>query len=417
MRSYALQKVKSREALWALWLLMMLYLCRDSLYSNVVIGFVLSYLCQAALFAAGCAILLWRNKGCLKELISDKRILFSACIAVVLLLPMVAKRDWQLMYFSVLFAVVYSVLVSMLIDMKTLARMYVIVLGILAVFSVLNAYCLRFYADAGVAVPPIILNSMGVRYYNFGLSAVYVDWLKWRNLGIFREPGVYQFFLILALYLNNDVCDWANRFEYWALNIILGFTMLTTLAYGGIVEMAILIVVVFFEKGWYRNRNAQLIAVGFILTLVIAYNVIHWLDGPLWGEIWMLKHKLSRGGDSVTDRVGSIVVNLDLFLKSPIVGAKVRDILYHPAIFNNTSSSTIIMAMFGLLGATLHIGAWLAMTWKKNRNVLFNLLFALILSMGFNSENLVADFFLWLFPIMAVCEKLLPRIERKKFKK
>lgn len=407
MHNITLAENKAYKFVWALWLLAMLYLCRDSIYCYTIIGFFPAYLLQFALFATGFLFLIWMNRANLKKLVLSKRLLLGYCSAAVLLFPMLVKRDWQLMYFSVLFAVIYAVLVSFWIDLKSLSKLYVIVMTALAAISVVCTYGLRFLADAGIAKPPILVNTIGTLYYNYGLSVVFIGSLKWRCLGIFREPGVYQFFLILALYLHNDVCEWENRGFYWVINIILGFTILTTLAYGGILEMALLVVVLFFEKGWYKNRYGQLIAVGFILFLVVAYNIIHWLDGPLWGEIWMLKHKFSMGGESVTDRFGSILVNSKLFLESPLVGKMVAEILYHPDIFNNTSSTTIIMAMFGVFGAALHICSWIALTWKKNRCVLYNLLFALIMAMAFNTENLIADIFLWLFPIMAVCEKIL----------
>lgn len=407
MGDFASQKNNAKICLWGLWLLAMLYLCRDSIYTNTWIGFLPSYILQFVLFAMGFVALLWTNKAGLGNLIFSRRSAFAFCSAVVLLLPMVVKHDWQLMYFSVLFAVIYAVLVSFWIDLKSLSGCFVIVMTVLAAVSFVCTYGLRFLADDGIAVPPVLINAIDTHFYNYGLSVVYIGSLRWRCIGIFREPGVYQFFLILALYLHNDICEWDNWAFYWIINIILGFTMLATLSYGGIVEMALLIVVLFFEKGWYKNRRCQIVAAAMILALVAAYNIIHWIDGPLWGEIWMLKHKFSMGGESVTDRFGSIIVNTKLFLQSPLFGTNVAQILYHPDILNNTSSTTIIMAMLGMAGAALHIGSWIALTWKRDRFFVYNLLFAFILAMSFNTENLIADFFLWLFPIMAVCEKIL----------
>lgn len=407
MNGFMQQLNNKRNYLWALWLIAMLYLSRDSMYSTAVIGFGRSYALQGVLFGVSILAILLKYKSDLKTLILSPHMFFAVGAFVILLFPAVLKRDWQLMYFSVLFVVIYSVVVSLLIDLKSLSRLFVLIIGSLSLSSLICTYCLRFLADAGLLVPAYLRNSVGTEMYNYFVSNVYIWELKWRNTGIFREPGVYQFFLILALYLNSDVCDWEKAMCYWGLNAILGFTMFSTLAFGGIAEMALLAVALFFEKGWYRNRKAQLIALGGIVAMVIAYNVIHWLDGPLWGEIWMLKHKFSMGGESVTDRFGSIAVNTRLFLQSPIIGDKVSTILFHPEILNNTSSTTIIMAMFGVFGALLHIGSWLVLTWKRDRNILYNLIFALILSMSFNTENLITDIFLWLFPIMAVCEKVL----------
>lgn len=411
MLCFAQHENKYRACLWSLWLLAMLYLCRDSMYCREVIGFEECSVIQFALFGLMGVYFLLCNRHRFREVITDRRIVFAAAVSVIMVFPMLLKRDWQLMYFSILFAVLYSVLVSFMIDLRTLSRLYVICIICLAGASILCTYCLRFLADAGIAVPPILSISTGTKYYNYGISTVFIGSLRWRSLSIFREPGVYQFFLILALYLHNDVCEWKNKWIYWTTNIFLGFSVLTTLAFGGIVEMALLIVVLFFAKGWYKDRRALLIAAVSIAAMIAAYNIIHWIDGPLWGEIWMLKHKFTTGGESVTDRFGSITANLELFLKSPLVGADVRTILWNPAVENNTSSTTIIMAMFGILGAAFHIVSWIVLTWKKDRNILFNLLFALILAMAFNTENMVADIFLWLFPVMAICEKILKQCE------
>lgn len=404
MKTNCINPERRTQGAAIVWILFMLYVCRDSIFNSRVFGFYASYFAQfaAAIVMTVSMLVIYRKKP--KELFSDNRILLAAVFSVLILLPMILKRDFQFMYFSILFAVLVSVLASFLWDYKMMAQCYIYVITILACLSLLNAYGLRFAADAG------IVNAVQVDgFYNFYGSFVPISELKWRNFGIFREPGVYQFFIILGLYLNNDVVYRQGGKGIWIINGILAAAMLSTLSFAGIAELALLIVVLFFSQGWHKKRSAWILAAVSVAVLVIAYNVIHWLDGPLWGEIWMLKHKFSNGGESVTDRFGSIYVNMKMFLSSPIIGVNEVDILYNPEIENNTSSTTILLAMLGAFGGLAHILSWLVFTWKKERCFVFNLLFAIILAMAFNTENLIADLFFWLFPIMAVCDKALPK--------
>lgn len=392
---------------WCLLITVFLYTGRDSIFCRNLIPFRTGYAIQVGLTAIGVLALLYRCRKQPKALLFDRRILLFCLCLLLYVLPMVVKRDWQMMYGSIAFAIFVPILLSFWLDAQQLSRYYILTICFFSVCSVIINYILRPVIDAGLLAPSTIRGEDG--YYNlyFGVSCLNIA-LKNRNFGIFREPGVYQFFLILALYLNNDTVQWKRVRTTWVCNFILALTMLSTLALGGLVEMALLVVVLFFDKGWYRNRKAQIIAVSGIVFAVAAYNIIHWIDGPLWGEIWMLKHKLFSGEDSVTDRTGSLVLNLQLFLAHPLFGTGLKEILQNPVLLNNTSSTTILFAMTGFLGGAFHVISWIGMTYKKNRNIIFSLAYALILSMSFNTENLITSVFFWMFPMVMLCERLQP---------
>lgn len=389
--------------LWCLLIAIFLYTTRDSIYCLNVIPFSVCYAIQAVLVGAGSLGLLYRYRRKPAALLQDRRVWLLGVCLVLVALPMAAKRDWQLMYGTVGFAIFASFLASFWTDTRSLARYYVAVLCFLAACSLVICCLLRPLILHGVITPGSIPNGYG--YYNFYFGVFCKEPALYnRNFGIFREPGVYQFFLILALYLNNDKAQWDSSRITWVCNGILSATMFTTLALGGLVEMALLAVILFFDKGWYRNRKARILALSVIGILVAAYNIIHWIDGPLWGEIWMLKHKLFSGEDSVVERVGSLQLNLQLFFSSPVFGVKLKEIVKNPILANNTSSSTILFAMLGMLGGLMHVASWIALVWQKRRNLLFSLAYAAVLAMSFNTENMITDVYLWLFPMMAVCE-------------
>ena len=64
-------------------------------------------------------------------------------------------------------------------------------------------------------------------------------------------------------------------------------------------------------------------------------------------------------------------------------------------------------------GGTWSVFSWTVLVWKRERHLIGNLLLLMILFMSFNTQNLTADVFFWLFPMMALTEKCVPMLEKK----
>lgn len=406
MTYYPFPERRSTRLILGVFFCAVLFLVRDTLYANITIGFTRSQLLMVGLTLLLGVWFLASNRGRWKEIFRDPRLLLAAAAGAVILLPMVCKRDWQLMYFSIFFAVVLAVFVSYFLTCREAAKYYVVILSALAVYSVLAAYLFRIPADLGILSVPVVKNSAEVEFYHFGLSFVPLTYVKCRNFGIFREPGVYQFFLILGLYLNNYQIIWDCPRKLWAVNILLAVTTVTTFATGGLVELALLAVVLFFDKGWYRKKTGKVLA-GVILLLgagAIAYIVLE--KGALYATLVDMLSKFRFDSESMTDRAGSILVNARLFFSHPVFGAGISETLH--AIMNNTSSSTILYAVLGVLGGTLNAAGWLFLVWRKEQKPWVSLALTVILFMSFNTENLITDPYFWLFPTIAMTERGIP---------
>ncbi len=385
-----------------------LFLARDSLYDNLIIGFTLSQFLTVGLTAALGIWFLAVNRGRCKEIFWDRRLLLAAVAGVLILLPMLWKRDWQLMYFSIFFAVVLGVFVSYFLTCGEAAKYYVTILSALAVYSVLAAYLLRIPADRGIWKMPVAVSSAEVEFYWLGFSFVPLTFVKYRNFGIFREPGVYQYFLILGLYLNNYQITWDSPKKLWAVNIILAVTTVTTFATGGLVELALLAAVLFFDKGWYRKKTGKCLAGAILLLGALAVTYIVLEKGALYATLLDMLSKFRFDSESMSDRAGSIAMNTKLFFSRPIFGAGIRETLY--AIANNTSSSTILYAILGIFGGSLNAAGWLCLVWRKGQKKWVSLALTVILFMSFNTENLITEPYFWLFPVMALAQWGLPAV-------
>ena len=411
MRLYPFPEKKIWKILFAVYLFALLMLSRNGMLSCVLMGFYKAQILMLLIMGAGVLAFVIVNRRELKRILTDRRMLAAAVCGLLILLPMVVKRDWQLMYFSILIYLLFAVFLSYFVSMKDTAKYYVVILCVLSVYAVFATYVLRLLPDNGLVGIPAFINDKGRDFYNFGLAFVSITEVKERNFGIFREPGIYQYFLLLALYLTNYTVEWKRSRDMWLANLILAVTMVTTMATGGVVCLGLLAIVLFFDKKLYRDKRLRWIAIGLAAALAVVLAVSFAARNRIYWFVYnTLFEKFVNRSDSVTERTEAILVDLQIFLRNPIFGARLADVLH--AVNNNTSSTMILYAVFGFLSGSLHVLAWIALVWKKQRRLWANLALLVILFMGFNTQNLTGDVFFWLFPVMALVERGLPLLKK-----
>jgi hypothetical protein len=313
------------------------------------------------------------------------------------------------MYFSIILGMLFAVFLSYFLTLKDVARWYVITMCILGIWSILCAYVLRIFIDTGMVSKTPVVNGNGVEFYNFIFAIVPDEYVKTRNFGIFREPGVYQFFLFMALYLNNYVISWESEKKYWIANGILAVTMLTTFATGGMIEMCLLAAVLFFERKWYRSK----VILSVIAVLAVVAGAVVWycisVQNELYWALLDMVAKFTRNPESTGSRLASIALGVGIFLEHPFVGAEVENVLH--SMVDYTTSTLILYNIFGVLGGTLNVAGWVALVWSKERKPIVNILLLLAVFMSFNTQNLTWNIFFWLFPAMALTESVIPMVK------
>ncbi len=412
MKQYPFLKGRAGNVIFGGFLFAILFLARDTMFTHSVIGFNPAQITMAALVCLLGAAFLVCCRRSLKDIFLDRRMILFAVSAVVILLPMLVKRDWQLMYFSILLCLFLGIFLTYFTTTERVARYYIVFMAGLGLYSILATYVLRHFL---IGIVPAFQNTTGYVFHNFGLSVVSDSFVKNRNFGIFREPGVYQFFLILAMFLNNYCVTWDKGWKYWGLNIALAVTMVSTFATGGLIEMAMLVFVVFFEKKMYKDRRLLTIAIVCVLLLVVFLGICILQKNQVYWELYSaLIAKFSPSEDSYSERWDAIFTDTRFFFGSPLVGEKISVVLH--AVPNNTTSTMVMLAIFGILGGALHVISWLALTWKWDRAIWANLMLSFLMFFSFNTQNLTADVFLWLFPMMALTERTLPLLKFPKAK-
>lgn len=413
MRRYSMMETLPGKALFGVFLFAMLMLARDTLVTSCLVGFEKSQFLGLGILCAFGLIFLLINHKSLKQMLLDRRMAAMLVTAVVVVLPMLIKRDWQLMYFTILLCPLTAIFLTYFTDVRQAAKYYVVILSVLAVHSLVTTFLLRDMVSAGKFTVPGFANSNDWYFYNFGLSYA-LSWETWyRNFGIFREPGVYQFFLLLGLFLNNYKVDWKKNTSFWIVNVILAATMVSTFAIGGILELALLAVFVYFDKKWYQTTTGKWLGIAAVavvaaaVTGIVVIARIPGSEGTFWFNFMDLYLRLFTGSESLFDRLDAISTNARFFLENPVFGDTIANVLH--GTNNNTSSTLILYAVLGIVGGSLNVAAWAALVWEKRRRVLGNLVLLVILFLSFNTQNLVADVFFWLFPYMALVETVLSK--------
>ena len=109
MRLYDFPEKKIWKILFAVYLFALLMFARNGMLSCVLWGFYKTQILMLLVMGAGVMAFAVVNRRELKQIFTDRRMLAAAVCGVVILLPMSVKRDWQLMYFSMLRYLLFAV--------------------------------------------------------------------------------------------------------------------------------------------------------------------------------------------------------------------------------------------------------------------------------------------------------------------
>lgn len=405
MKTYKLVNGPLNYPLICISMIVLLILGRDTLIANHILGFAESQVLAIVLLGVLGIVFLLNNKSEIRQIITDQRVGVIIVAALIYILPLLLKLDFQLMYLSVFLCVVFGVFMSYIISVKNAAKIFVSTMCALTLYSVVATYLLKPLTVAGILPVEVITNSAGMTYYNYGLAfvATIVGYL--RNGSLFREPGVFCFFLLLAVYLSNEYVEYKNRkFGRIITTGILSLGVITTFSTAGMIELVLLLGVILAKDRVYRHKSfwiATAVATTAALALII-YIVVE--KGSLYWELYSMCIKLFQPNHSLSARLASIVGNLKMIMKHFFVGDTVVNVMY--SLGDNTASTLILFAMCGVLGGLVNVLLWLVLLWRSKQGLLISICLTIVMFMTFNTQNLTTNLFFWLFPTMAFCQWL-----------
>lgn len=244
-----------------------------------------------------------------------------------------------------------ALLVAQAIDFRTFAdlfRKYMFVLCLLSIviFTVSNLF------DWVLDYFPTSENTAGIVSTNLFVGSVYMDVAETRNLGIFREPGVFVIYILFAITIE---FFYRNKVSITVLVCLIA-TLFTTYSTTAFFTLFVLIVGYFF-KGGRKNSHSDRVIILAITILIVSIFVF---QPDTYDQIFSKLNSDSASFESGVARVASIVVNWEIFTSSPFVGSGLAN---YGALFTQFSrqyfgvpleaggqSTNSFMSLFGTYG-------------------------------------------------------------------
>ena len=124
MRRFSFVQTGREKLAFGVFFLAVLFLARDTLVTSSILGFAKSQVLLLGLLCLAGAAFVWRNRRDWKEMLLDRRMAAAVIFAAVILVPMLWKRDWQLMYFSILIGLFFAVFLSYFLSYEEAAKYY-----------------------------------------------------------------------------------------------------------------------------------------------------------------------------------------------------------------------------------------------------------------------------------------------------
>ena len=312
-------------------------------------------------------------------------IIYSIGFTALLNLDLSAGQFYQI------FIILLSFLIVQYIDFGRFIGIFKKYIYFLSVTSI----CIFVIAKNNISILsnfPIETNSAGLNFINLYFGAVYMDVAEIRNASIFREPGVFMVYILLAIIFELFLATKIN------LKLIFcAFTaLIMTFSTGGLI--LIFIIVAYAIKSNSANFSWKLnFAIIFFLSTVsfLIFAV------ELQSDVFSKLNSDSVAFGSTIARVASVVVNYEIFSANPIFGSGLANygslfesysLIYFgfPLDASSQSSNTLmaIFATYGFLVGVIVVYGLMRLAAKlTNRFILQSILF-LSIGLIFSSQDM-----------------------------
>lgn len=326
--------------------------------------------------------------------ISVNAFLIALTMMLLLIISSALNNDFRFGYFYRCVLIMTGLLFTSFISFHDFAYYYDKVMRFLAIASLIG-FVLFIAFDTVLDLFPLILNSSHMEFYNLFLTVIpkYSGGFA-RNFGIFREPGVFQMFLIIGLLFQMFVLKKSSI----KVQIVYIVALVTTFSTTGYIALIFVGVLYFIKRNNFKEEKKSKAIIIICLLLIFTYLSL-FTDFIYIEEYGSVFGKLTDSNSlTVGARVASVVVNLRLFLNSPIWGVGVTnvDTQFAPLAQNilgvytihNTNTILWQLAAYGAIFTLLWVYGIYKLCLRMGINKLDILLLFIVLNILFVGENL-----------------------------
>ena len=340
----------------------------------------------------------------------NKRVLITTSLLVgVLIINTLVLRDFEGGIIIKLCLICAAAAIVNLFDLKTVFRCYSKILLVLSIVSLIP-FIIHYINSNFFSFLPTVKNVSNISFHCGGLfNLVLIDRQQIRNYGIFREPNIFGFFIVLAL-IYEVVMKEKPSIRVCFVFII---TIISTLSTMGFISLAILFIV--FLLNGKKKFGAKMFY--FLIPIVIACAM---LFSAIIIKFFVNGQKII----SLQTRLSSILANLKVFKDNILFGTGIKN--YTEAFVlalqglnsdgGNTPTLLINFAMHGFVFGVLCLSSIIGFSFKVSKSVLVNILVIILLVINLLMSSIIYNFMFY-FVVMAGLEHLAMTIENSIKKK
>lgn len=384
-----------------IFIFVMIFFSRDTLITSITFNFHTTFIIQIIAVLFFTVLTIYANRKTLY--LNKMSFLVGFLLCVLMVIPTIIKFDFQLYIVSILFYIGTAVLFTCIFTTDDLLKSYSNIISCLALYSLITCYALRFVWFPEGAVDQnlsIVLNSSGTPFINCGLSYVVAIPSYIRNFGIFREPGVYQFFLLIAL-----VYEVLMRKSFRIVQIfILSLTVITTFSAPGILGMLI-IYFIFIINMVVEHKITKKIMIyfcGIIIILLFVSLLAYLFNDNFAILVRETLRKITSINESSGARLKSLLLDIHFFLDHPFLGVRFATVVADNGSCINSTFS--FFAIFGLFAGALLL--WIQYQLSKicSSNTMVRVLVFLLIILLVNTQFLLGNVVFWIFMFVGLID-------------
>lgn len=273
--------------------------------------------------------------------------------------------------------------------------------------SLLITYPLKTVVEAFPRLFPVVTNSANISFTNAYITYVIrsdIDIV--RNYGIFREPGVYAVFLLIAIAFLMQ-----QKKESIFQLVVLTLALLTTFSLPGYIAFLLLMI----NKTRLIDGKIVMKDVMFILAIIVVVITINFGLADSNNAFAKVFEKANTNSSSYQYRVEALLRNLQVWWRSPIFGSGIitgneflKDsevIRYSVNGYHNTSSITAMLVFFGIGFTSIA----LVYLFRFSRYLKNGILFFFAIMIVLNSQLFIYDTILYTLILFGTTEQ--PKID------
>ncbi|NLL44565.1 MAG: hypothetical protein GX247_02725 [Mollicutes bacterium] len=293
-------------------------------------------------------------------------------------------------------------LVNQIIDSNAFVEATIRCLYFLSLYSLI-LYLLKPTVFSYRDFFPHFYNESGLPLFHLGATVLVDNPNYYRLFGIFRESGVFQIFINIALIFELFVREKDIRINYLIIFIITNILTFSTPGYFAMALILILYLVVNRKDTLKAHRN-KIKKIIVILLLILTIAIL--LNQNISEYFMNTLNKFFGRASSYEGRKTSILVELKLWMSKPIFGLGItegfklsKDIgseILKSQMFN-TSTFTGLLVTLGVFFVFVFVSLMINVFKKIKINFLSKVIIIFILIFNFSSQLMMYNAFIYSF--------------------